>query len=379
MLKDHFPIFETKTYLNSCSKGALSVEVKAAYAHYLDDWQTLGSPWGLWVEKLERTRASFAKLINAEPDEVAVVTSVSAAVSSLASALEFSGERRRLVLSDFEFPTVAQIWHAQEARGAEVVHIPEQNGEIGLESYERAIDERTLLVSVAQVCYRHGGLQDAGAITELAHAHGALVLLDAYQALGTMPIDVKALGVDILVGGALKYLLGSSGLAFMYVRKELIEALSPTATGWFAQKDIMRLDIYAHEPSPTARRFEAGTPAVPNLYAGLAGLDLIHSVGTEAVQAHLKTLTDTLKSKANERGYRLATPEAHGAMVALKSNDVETLVGKLERQDIIVSSRDGNLRISPHLYNELDDIERLFEALGEHERLLERAPAAARS
>lgn len=370
MLRDHFPIFQTKTYLNSCSKGAMSHEVKAAFNAYLNDWETLGSPWDVWVSKLEQTRESFAKLINAEPDEVAVTTSVSAAVSALASALTFAGERNKIVVSDFEFPTVAQNWHAQELRGAEVVHVPEMNNAISTQQFETYVDERTKLVALAHVCYRNGARQDAKAVTELAHRHGALLLLDAYQSLGTMPIDVKELGVDIMVGGALKYLLGSSGLAFMYVRTDLIEDLEPTATGWFAQRDIMALDIHNHDPSPTARRFESGTPPNPNLYAGLAGLELIHLVGTEAIGEHLQTITFALKNKANSRGYAITTPKDHGALFALKSNDVETLVAKLAEDDIIASSRDGNLRVSPHLYNSLEDIDKLMASLQKHEHLL---------
>ena len=147
--------------------------------------------------------------------------------------------------------------------------MPEENGEIPLEHYADRIDERTALVSLAHVCYRNGARQDAKAVTELAHEHGALVLLDAYQSLGTMPIDVKKLGVDILVGGSLKYLLGSAGLAFMYVREGL--DLEPTATGWFAQSDVMALDIYAHAPSKSARRFESGTPPNPKFVCGAGG------------------------------------------------------------------------------------------------------------
>ena len=370
MLRDHFPIFETKTYLNSCSKGALSLEVKAAYEEYLQDWETLGSPWELWVGKLEEARAVFADFINAKPIEVAVTTSVSAAVSALASALDFSGERNRVVVSDFEFPTVAQIWHAQAPRGAQVVHIPEENGMIPLAHYASRVDERTALVSFAHVCYRNGAMQDVKAVTELAHRRGALVLLDAYQSLGTMPIDAKALGVDVLVGGALKYLLGSSGLAFMYMREELIEKLEPTTTGWFAQADIMALDIYAHDPSSSARRFESGTPPNPNLYAGLAGLKLVQSVGADAIAAHLRELTDALKGGARERGFCVATPDEHGAMVAVKVRDAEAQVAKLAERGVIVSSRDGNVRVSPHFYNTLEDVTRLLDALGSSDETL---------
>ena len=370
MLRDHFPIFKTKTFINSCSKGALSNEVRAAYDAYLHDWEVLGSPWDLWVGKLEETRAVFANLVNAQPDEIAVNTSVSAVVSALASAFDFSGERNKILVSDFEFPTVAQNWHAQELRGAEIVHVPETDDQVTLEQFKNLIDERTALVAVAHVCYRNGAKQDIHGIVELAHKHGALVLLDSYQALGTMPIDVKELGVDFVVGGTLKYLLGSAGVAFMYVNENLITQLEPTSTGWFAQEDIMALDIYTHTPSLTARRFESGTPPNPNLYAALAGMNLIQNIGIEAIHQHLVMLTDALKSFAREQGFQITTPKEHGAMIALKANDVETLVGKLAEDDIIVSSRDGNLRISPHFYNSLEDITQLMSSLYKNEDYL---------
>jgi selenocysteine lyase/cysteine desulfurase len=346
VLRDRFPIFERKTYLDSCSKGALSHEVRAAYLRYLDDWERDGSPWELWVETLERTRGAIARLLNADTAEIAVTTSVSAALSSLASAIDFGGARNRVVVSDFEFPTSAQVWHAQERRGARVVHAAERGGEIPLERFEALIDERTAVVAVTHVCYRNGARQDVEAIAALAHERGALFLLDAYQSLGTTPVDPRELGVDILVGGALKYLLGSSGLAFAYVREGLIADLPPTATGWF-------------------------------LYAGLAGLELLLSVDQSAVARHLQTLTGALVAGARERGFRLATPSRHGPMIALRSHDVDTLVAHLAQRDIVASSRDGNLRVSPHLYNELGDIERLLAALVERADLLEAADADA--
>ncbi len=370
MLRDHFPIFKSKTFINSCSKGALSYEVIAAYEAYLKDWEQLGSPWDVWVGKLEETRAVFADLVNANPNEIAVTSSVSAAVSALASAFDFSGKRNKIIVSDFEFPTVAQIWHAQSLRGAKVVHASEKEGQVPLEAFEKLIDEDTALVAIAHVCYRNGAMQDIKGIIELAHKYGALVLLDSYQALGIMPIDVKALQVDFMVGGALKYLLGSSGTGFMYVKEELIETLEPTSTGWFAQADVMALDIYAHEPSASARRFESGTPANPNLYAALAGMKLIKKAGVINIYNHLTTLTTAIKDAANEQGYVITTPKEHGPMIALKSKDVETLVSKLAEEAIIVSSRDGNLRISPHLYNSVADIDLLMTAVNKCEALL---------
>ena len=372
-LRDHFPIFEKKIYFNSCSQGALSVEVQKAYAQYLRDWDDKGSPWELWVERSETARHAFAGLINADPNEVADCTSVSAGVSAIASALDFGGERNKVVVSDFEFPTVAQIWHAQEQRGARVVHVPAAGNVIPLERFAEAIDERTKLVSITHVCFRNGSRLDIPAIVELAHRKGALVLLDAYQTLGTLPVDVKALKVDFLAGGVLKYLLASAGLAFIYIRRDLVPDLRPTAMGWFSQANIFAMDIYANTPAPTARRFESGTPPVPSLYAGVAGMKLIQSVGLEKIQAEIGELTGAIKEGAMRRGFNLASPvdpEKHGALITLRSHKVDLLVKRLESDGIITSSRDDNLRISPHFYNNQRDVDRLMDCLTKHKELL---------
>ena len=222
-IRHRFPIFNTKVYVNSCSQGALSDAVRASYEAYLRDWDEEGAPWEYWVERGEAARATFARLVGAAPDEVAVTTSLSAGVSALASGLRYA-RRSKVVLTDWEFPTVGQIWHAQEARGARVVHVPEAgDGTIPLEHFERAIDDDTLLVSITHVCYRNGARVDVEAVTRLAHERGALVLLDAYQTIGSLPIDVRELDVDFLAAGVLKYLLGSAGLAFFYARRNLVE------------------------------------------------------------------------------------------------------------------------------------------------------------
>ncbi len=371
--RSRFPIFQHKVYLNSCSQGALSLEVQEAYQTYLRDWDEKGSPWEVWVERGEAARHAFAGLVNAEPDEVAVCASVSAGVSALASALDFSSERNTVVMSDFEFPTIGQIWHAQERRGARVVHVPAAGNIIPTERFAEAIDERTKIVSITHVCFRNGSRLDVPAIVELAHQKGALVLLDSYQALGTFPIDVKALKVDFLAGGTLKYLLASAGLAYLYVRKELIPTLQPTSIGWFSQANIFAMDIYAHTPSPTARRFESGTPPVPNIYAGLAGIKLIQSIGLEKIEAHLRELTGAIKEGAMRRGFNLVSPvnpARHGALITLRSHKVDLLVKRLEAGGIITSSRDNNLRISPHFYNNLADVSRLLDCLTQHRELL---------
>src|SRR2546430_9046818 len=191
--RHRFPIFEQRVYINSCSQGALSDAVRASYDQYLADWDEHGAPWEYWVERGEAARAAFAELVNATPDEVAVTTSLSAGVSALASGLRFA-QRSKVVLTDWEFPTIGQIWHAQEARGARVVHVKaSQDGTLPLEEFDRAIDDDTLLVSITHVCYRNGAMVDVPAVAELAHERGALVLLDPVESVGAPPGAVRPL------------------------------------------------------------------------------------------------------------------------------------------------------------------------------------------
>ena len=374
-IREQFPIFQHTNYLGSCSHGALSIQVRQAYESYLNDRELYGARWDYWVEQLETARSTLADLIGCHSDELAVTPSVSNAVSSLASGIDFTGERNKIVCTEFDFPTTGQIWRAHEKRGAEVVYVKaaEDGTTIPYERFAEMIDERTAVVSIPHVCYRNGAKLDIKPIVELARSRGALVVLDSYQALGTIPIDVVELGVDVLLGGAQKYLLGSSGVGFMYVRKEVIQQLQPTTSGWFCQENIHAMDIYSNQPSVTARRFEGGTPNVPNLYAVIAGVKLIQSIGVDKIETHIAELTDALKQGVKQRGFKLATHSDgryHGAMIAIKSTDMYKLVGTLADEGIVTSCRDGNLRVSTHIYNNLSDMEQLLDALTKHKHLL---------
>jgi selenocysteine lyase/cysteine desulfurase len=369
-----FPIFEHTTYANSCSQGALSTDVRHAYEEYLASWDERGSEWGHWVERGEAARSAFAGLVGAEPDEVAVATSVSQAVSALVSALPVERGRDRIVISDFEFPTVGQIAHAQELRGAQVVHVrPGPDGRIPLERFAEAIDEQTGLVCCTAISYRTGYRLDIAEIARLAHARGALCLADCYQAAGAVPLDVHALGVDFLTAGTVKYLLASAGLAFMYVRHDLHERVLPTQTGWFADEDIFRMDISDYSPAASARRFDSGTPPVPNIYAGVAGMGIVQEVGVGAVENHVRSLVERLLGGLDTMGATVVTPRREGEfgpLICIASTDPNALVEALRADRIVTSSRNSNLRVSLHLYNVEEDVDRILEALGKHRHLL---------
>jgi selenocysteine lyase/cysteine desulfurase len=376
-VRHRFPIFERLTYVNSCSQGALSDAVRNAYARYLSDWDEHGAPWEYWVAQLDAARTHVAGLLNADQGEIAITTSVSAGVGALASAFSFDGERDKIVVSDFEFPTIGQIAHAQERRGARVQHVrAETDGTIPLERFEAAVDERTALVAITHVCFRNGARLDVEPVAALAPERGALLLLDAYQSVGSLPVDVRALDCDFLAAGALKYLLGSAGLAFLYCRRDLVERFAPTATGWFADRDIFEMDIHDYSPAATARRFEAGTPPVPAIYAAIAGIELMQEIGIERTEKHVRGLTDLLLEGLDELGAKVVTPRAwpqRGALTCVASTDAEALVVALHDRGIVTSSRDGNLRISPHCYNVAEDIEVVLHALREHRGLLRAA------
>jgi selenocysteine lyase/cysteine desulfurase len=372
-IRGEFPILAYTTYLNSCSQGALSHRVRAAYEEYLDGWDENGAEWAHWVERAEAARAAFARLLRVEPGEVAVTTSVSQGVSGIVSALDLRA-RPRIVISEYEFPTVGQIAHAQELRGAEVVHVrPEPDGSIPPERFAEAIDERTGLVCCTAVSYRTGHRHDVAAIARLARDAGALCLADSYQAVGAVDLDARALGVDFVTGGTVKYLLASAGLGFLYVRRELLGQLLPTQTGWFADEDIFQMDISDYSPAADARRFDAGTPPVPNIYAGLAGMSLIEEAGTRAVEEHVAGLTTRLIEGLDELGATVVTPREparRGPLVCVRSTDVNALVAELAAERIVCSERDSNLRIALHLYNVEDDVDRLLGVLHEKRALL---------
>ena len=246
-IRGRFSVFERKVYVNSCSQGALSDVVRDAYEEYLTGWDENGAEWEHWVERSEAARAAFAGLLGAQSDDVAIQTSVSAAVSALLSALDFVGERNRIVISENEFPTIGQIAHAQELRGAEVVQVAPEP-----EAYAAAIDERTALVCSTLVSYRTGAVHNVAAIYALAREHGALMLVDGYQGIGAIPLAAPKVG-DVVVGGTVKYLLASAGLAFMACRPGLVTELLPTQTGWFADENVFDMQIERYRPHRSAR------------------------------------------------------------------------------------------------------------------------------
>jgi len=361
-----FPIFQKRVYVNSCSQGALSLEVEAALGAFIESWHTHGSPWDRWVGEVERLRTVFAASIGADAGEIAIVPNASAAIAAIATALPFDGQRRTVVLGEFEFPTMTHVWLAQERRGAQVAWVKAIGESLPIDQYAAVINDRTLIVPAAHVCFRNGYRLDIARLAALCRERGAYSMLDDYQRTGTAPIDVHALGVDFMVTGALKYLLGPAGIAFLYVRRELIERLEPLPTGWFGRVDPFAFSLNPLDWSPTARRFETGSPPVPNAYAALAGLELLARIDPAAVEAQIARLVQRFAGGARSRGFDVATPEAaaeRSSLVVLRSTDAAALVTRLAGRGVIASSRGTGLRVSFHAYNNEQDVDAVLAAL----------------
>jgi selenocysteine lyase/cysteine desulfurase len=373
-LRSHFPILKEKTYLYNCSQGALSDAVESGMAAYTESWRTSTAPWEEWMECYEALRIDFAKFINAEPEEVAIVTSASAGINPIASALQFvEGKRNRVVMSEYEFPTMAHIWLAQRPRGAEIQFLDGVSNAVPAECYENAIDERTLIVPLTQVSFVNGYRSDVARITKMAHAHGALLFLDGYQDCGTRPLDVKAMDVDFFVTGTLKYLLGPAGLGFLYVKRELIETLTPTMTSWMAQRETFAFKTKCLDPSPDARRFEGGSPPIPNIYAARPAIQLLMNVGMENVAAQIERLTHAFLKGVHDLRIDTKTPSSSvGPLVVLRSVDAAAMLAKLAARGIVASTRRDGVRFAFHVYNTLDDVGAALSAIEDNLELMVR-------
>ena len=348
--------------------------MKQSLTDYLETMEIHGSSWGEWAGYQEKTRSAVADFLNVLSHEIAITSSVSAAISSVASSLDFKGRRNKIILTENDFPTSGQIWHAQELRGAKVLHAPaNEDATVNMAELIALIDDETSLVCISHICFRNGIRTELEPIIAAAKRMGALVMVDAYQSVGSVPIDINALQPDFLVGGTLKYLLGTPGTAFLYAKGESTAHLIPTSTGWFAAKDIFSMQIHGYEPATDARRFESGTPVIPSLYPAVAGLEIINEIGVEAIYAHVSQIHEAIREGLTSLGARIVTPadpNKHGAMLAVASRDQNHHVSALEELKVITSSRDGNVRISPHFYNDESDVEAVISAFEATKHLL---------
>jgi len=371
-LRSRFPILSNKTYLYSCSQGALSDAVEGGMRGYADSWRTASDPWDEWMGAYESLRAEFARFINAEPEEVAITTCASAGINPIANALSFE-KRNKVVMSEYEFPTMAHIWLAQRPRGAEIHFLDGIDNTVPTKAYENAIDDRTAIVPLTHVSFVNGFRSDVKAVAKIAHDAGAYLFLDGYQDCGTRPLDVKALDVDFFVTGTLKYLLGPPGLGFLYVRRELIETLNPTITSWMAQREVFAFRTKCLDPSPDARRFESGSPPIPNIYQARPALDLLMRTGMDNIASQIERLTQALLSGVRTLRIETKTPVTSvGPLVVLRSTSAQEMLAKLTARGVVASTRHDGVRLAFHVYNTMEDVETVLSALEDNLDLMVR-------
>lgn len=362
------PLLASCIPMNNCSQTPQTDATRAAAERYLDSWNTRGMDWDAWLAEVALAKAEFATLIGATPSDIAVFSSVSEAASAVASALDFSGRRSGLVVSEAEFPSVAHVWLAQRPRGATVTFAPVCDGTIDPAAYDTLIDDRTALVAACHGYYANGFIQDVGRVAARARDAGALSFIDAYQSLGVVPVDVRALGVDFLTSGNLKFLMGMPGIAFLYVRRELVGSLHPTVTGWFGRADPFASTARTLDWSPTASRFDVGTPPVISAYVARAGMEIINAIGPARIRAWHEVLGRRLIEGGRARGLTLhgtddmARKTATTAFVVCDPPGVEEA---MRARGVLPTARGDVIRLAPHFFTTIDDVDRALDLLAE--------------
>lgn len=367
-VRAEFPIFEDTVYLNSCSLGPLSRDSIAALHQYESDWSTYGAPawWKAWMPKLQEAKERFARLIGAQSHEVTISHSISSALSSIGSTFAYR-ERPAVVCADLDFPTISYQWLVKGRDGVDVrfARSPDHIS-VPLPAYEELVDNKVEAIVTSHGFYATGAIQPIRELADLAHANGAKIVVDGYHAVGVVPVDVKALDVDFYVGGTLKWLCGGPGLTFIYVREELLEEVQPRITGWFASANQFAFNTIEHTFASTADRLELGTPSVGTAYTGVAGMDIILRADPDRIYPRIQMLTERVVRRAQHDGYGITSPEdanARGGIVMLRLKGPQETVNILAERGFTVDYRPGHLRVSPHFYNTVEDVDRLMDEI----------------
>jgi len=379
--RSEFPILEHTNYLISNSLGAMPRGVYDALKGYAETWATRGVR--AWEERWWMLAAEvgdeLGALMNAPPGSVSTHQNVTTCQAVVASCLDFSGKRNKVVYSDMNFPSVMYFWEAQQATGARVSMVKTGDGvTVPTERMIEAIDDKTLIVPMSHVIFRSSFIQDAKAIIEKAHKVGAYVLLDTFQSLGSVPVDVQSLNPDFACGGVLKWLCGGPGVAYLYVRPDLGKKLQPRFTGWTAHQEPFNFETGPIRYTDPPYRFMNGTPHIPSLEAARPGIRIIGQVGIDKIREKSQRQTARLIELADERGWRVNTPrnpEQRGGTVSIDMPDSQQVCAELIKREVLVDFRPkAGVRMSPHFYTRDEELEAAIATV--EEILRERALAA---
>ena len=370
--RDEFPILQRTTYMISNSLGAMPRGVYDSVREYCDVWATRGvRAWeAKWWEMTREVGDEIGAIMNAPSGSVSILLNVTSCQAVIASCFDFSGPRNKIVYSDMNFPSIMYFWEAQQSRGARVHMVRTDDGiHVPTERLLDAIDEQTLLVPISHVVFRSAYIKDAKAIIEKAHRVGAYVVLDCFQSMGTVPVDIRALNADFAVGGVLKWLCGGAGTSYLYVHPDLANKLKPTLTGWFAHEHPFSFEIGATKYSEPPFRFMLGTTNVPGFYTAMPGLKIIREIGVDRIREKSRKMTARLVELADQRGWTVNAPrdpEVRGGTVAIDMPNSQEVCQELLKRDVLVDFRPkAGVRFSPHFYNTMEEIDRAIQTVDE--------------
>src|ERR1700675_1540963 len=367
-----FPILDRTTYMISNSLGAMPRGVYEGLRAYADSWAERGvRAWEEgWWDMAIGVGDKIAPLIGAAPGEISLHQNVTLIQAVISSCFDFRGSRNKVVMTDLEFPSVQYFYHEQRRNGARIELVPSNDMvRFDLDKFLAAIDESTLLVPISQVLFRSAYIVDARAIIQKAHRVGAHVILDLFQATGTIPIDVRGLGVDFACGGVLKWLCGGPGVGYLYVREDLRAKLKPAITGWISHRRPFDFETGAIDAREDSFRYLNGTPHVPALYACQPGLDILNAVGIEAIRAKSLSMTTRLLDGAKARGWHVNTPgnpAERAGTVSIDCPHAYEVSRELLAREILVDYRPkAGVRLSPHFYNREDECDLAIAQIGD--------------
>src|SRR5688500_17769419 len=370
--RSEFPIVDSCTYLVSHSLGAMPKRTATYLQQFADEWSSRGvRAWHEgWWEIGRTTGDLLAPILGVPTGTISMHQNVTVAMSIIASCHTFDSRRNRIVMTDLEFPSNMYLFEGFRRYGADIVYVRSPNAmRTDLERLLDAIDERTVLVPLSYVLFKSAYIQNAAAVIEKAHQVGARVILDVYQAAGTVPLEIERLGADFAVGGSVKWLCGGPGAGYLYVRDDLGREIQPGIVGWAAHAEPFAFAAGAIEYAPPPERFQSGTPNVPSLYSARAGYEIVREIGVPAIREKSLRLTRRLMTLAHEAGFRVNTPDAdaeRGGAVIVDVPNGQTVADELIRRGVIVDYRPGaGIRMAPHFYNTADDVERAMGILRE--------------
>ena len=379
-VRQQIPLLSKNVYLDNAGAGPPPSSVHDAMRSFLDDWRDYGEKWEAWLLEIVKARELFARLINASVSEVACTPSVSYGLAAIGNALPLH-RGQNIVVSELNFPTNVYIWQSMRRKGllSEVRVLKAKNGEVPITDFEKAIDDNTTAVSLDYVSWINGCREDVKAITQTAHSHGALMLVDAFHALGVMPVDVRKLGVDILTSGTYKWLMGPHGTAFLYVKGDVLEQLEPSTVGWHGISDsvVARVlskqetfgrpfDLTEVNPAKDATRFEWGTWSVITVVGAKAALEFTLRYSPQEREPMVERLNERLVDGLRKKGKHITSPlekNRRSGIVTFQMDDAAEVSRKLQQEHITVAPRVNTLRVSPHFYNTDREVDTLLEKI----------------